>query len=212
MSCSTCLLQRRNSSCTGKEAGPLWLESPSGSPASAVTRRQDLSSGCNALDFDERSFWKRLDRDCAPGGERLREEGSIYLIHGGEIPHVCEEDRRLDHVRKAEAGCLEYSRSVEKALPGLLPDPAFREGSGRRIYRKLASNEHKSAARIDCLAVRSDGRRGLVCLDRFHGSVIMCIRVHGRPGSGTWRNPGTASRRNLPLPLPASQRKDKSFL
>ena len=61
-----------------------------------------------------------------------------------------------------EAGGFKDGSGVGEALTGLLLHTAFREGARCGVDGKLAGNKNEPGTATDSLAIRSDGRRGLV--------------------------------------------------
>ena len=124
--------------------------------------------GGDAFNFNESALRERFDGDGAAGGVGRLEELGVHLVHGGEIPHIGQEDGGFYHTPETEPGRFQDGPGVGKALAGLLLHPSFRESAGARVDGKLSRYEYQPGAAVHRLAVRSDGRWGLFCLNGFH--------------------------------------------
>ena len=125
-----------------------------------------------ALHFHQGSLRKGFHGNGAAGRERGGEKLGIHLVHGAEIGHIGQKDGGFHDVAQRQAARLENGLGVGDALAGLLLDAALRECAGGGVDGQLAGNEDESGTGIDSLAVRADGRRGLLCLNGFHRTII----------------------------------------
>jgi hypothetical protein len=99
-------------------------------------------------------------------------------VHGDEVLHVGQEDRRLHHGAEIEPGRREHTPQVQLN--------ALDELTGLGIQSDLAGGVHHPLG-FDRLRVGADGPRSLVRADRFH----TCVSLLSSAGGGVQARPET---------------------
>src|SRR5258708_31515112 len=110
----------------------------------------------DGLDLDPRALWEGSDADRRARRWRIRHEPPIDRVDRGEIGHVDEEDRGLEHVSPDAAGGVQHGRQAGHHSLRFGLDTAFDELAGRWVQGRLTGREEQAIAG-DALAVRPDG-------------------------------------------------------
>ena len=121
----------------------------------------------NTLNLNQSALRKGLHSHSTAGRERRSEELGIHLVHSGEVSHIGQKNRSLDHVGQGKAGFFQDGLCIQDGLTGLLLNAAFRESARSGIDGKLSGKENKAGAAVNGLAVRADSGRSFLRADGF---------------------------------------------
>ena len=128
----------------------------------------------DSLDFTQDIFGERLYGYAAAGrlGNKI---AGVDLVEGCKISHICQEAGGFDHPVETAACGLQDGTHIFAALLSLGGNPLGILPVGR-VYGNLPGGIDQSVG-CECLGVRSDCARGLICLNQFHSdrSLSECI-------------------------------------
>ena len=92
----------------------------------------------------------------AAGGGLAGEEGSVDLVHGGEVVHILEEYGGLDDILHPPAGLGQDGLDVFQGLAGLAGDAALGERAGGYVDGQLSGGNQQKVILGRWLATNPD--------------------------------------------------------